>query len=192
MEYFITQAKIVLPVLGVNILRSAATAGNGGAGAASGPSPASSPVFVLHVKKDGITARAREIDGEFTVLKARTPGRPGPGPSTRTRRCTTSSLATVPSFRSPAARPCDSPVTRCLRARARPRPSSPDGTRTGVSNGKPKALASASAAGRSEASTRLPQKHRYDVLPAARIVRIRDPETPHRRQKSAFPRPPTP
>ena len=69
MEYFISQAKIVLPVLGVNILRSAATAGNGGAGAASGLSPASSPVFVLHVKKDGITARAREIDGEFTVLE---------------------------------------------------------------------------------------------------------------------------
>lgn len=69
MEYFISQAKIVLPVLGVNILRSAATAGNSGAGAVSGLSPASSPVFVLHVKKDGITARAREIDGEFTVLE---------------------------------------------------------------------------------------------------------------------------
>ncbi len=69
MEYFISQAKIVLPVLGVNILRSAATAGNGGAGPVSGLSPASSPVFVLHVKKDGITARAREIDGEFTVLE---------------------------------------------------------------------------------------------------------------------------
>ena len=69
MEYFISQAKIVLPVLGVNILRSAATAGNSEAGAVSGLSPASSPVFVLHVKKDGITARAREIDGEFTVLE---------------------------------------------------------------------------------------------------------------------------
>ena len=69
MEYFITQAKIILPVLGVNILRSAATAGNGAAETASGPSPASSPVFALHVKKDGITARAKEIDGEFTVLE---------------------------------------------------------------------------------------------------------------------------
>jgi Domain of unknown function (DUF4357) len=68
MEYFITQAKIVLPVLGVNILRSAATADSGPAGA-SGPAVASSPVFVLHVKRDGITARAREIDGEFTVLE---------------------------------------------------------------------------------------------------------------------------
>lgn len=69
MEYFITQAMIVLPVLGVNILRSAATTGNGAAGMASGPAAASSPVFVLHVRKDGITARAREIDGEFTVLE---------------------------------------------------------------------------------------------------------------------------
>jgi hypothetical protein len=69
MEYFITQAKIVLPVLGVNILRSAATADSGVTGTASGLAAASSPVFVLHVKKDGITARAREIDGEFTVLE---------------------------------------------------------------------------------------------------------------------------
>ena len=69
MEYFITQAKIVLPVLGVNILRSAANADSGVAGASSGPAATSSPVFVLHVKKDGIMARAREIDGEFTVLE---------------------------------------------------------------------------------------------------------------------------
>ena len=68
MEYFIAHAKIVLPVLGVNILRSAATA-DAGPGGVSGPAAASSPVFVLHVKKDGITARAREIDGEFTVLE---------------------------------------------------------------------------------------------------------------------------
>ncbi|HEV2376064.1 MAG TPA: GIY-YIG nuclease family protein [Streptosporangiaceae bacterium] len=69
MEYFITQAKIVLPVLGVNILRSAATADYDMAGAASGLTRASSPVFVLHLKKDGIAAQAREIDGEFTVLE---------------------------------------------------------------------------------------------------------------------------
>jgi hypothetical protein len=69
MEYFIIQAKIVLPVLGVNILRSAATADDGTAGAASGLARASSPVFALHLKKDGISAQAREIDGEFTVLE---------------------------------------------------------------------------------------------------------------------------
>lgn len=30
---------------------------------------ASSPVFVLQLKKDGISAQAREIDGEFTILE---------------------------------------------------------------------------------------------------------------------------
>jgi len=65
MEYFIAQAKIILPVLGVNILRSAAV----GADAAEARGRASSPVFALHVKKDGIAARARQIDGEFTVLE---------------------------------------------------------------------------------------------------------------------------
>jgi hypothetical protein len=69
MEYFITQAMIVLPVLGVNILRSAVSTGGGAAGMALGPAAASSPVFVLHMKKDGITARASEIDGEFTVFE---------------------------------------------------------------------------------------------------------------------------
>ena len=29
----------------------------------------SSPVFELHLKRDGISATAREIDGEFTVLE---------------------------------------------------------------------------------------------------------------------------
>jgi hypothetical protein len=98
MEYFITQVKIVLPVLGVNILRSAATAGNGVAGAASGPSPASSPVFILHVKKDGSRPGRERSTVSSPCLKARAPGRPGPGPSTPIRRCTKSSLATVPSF----------------------------------------------------------------------------------------------
>jgi hypothetical protein len=64
MEYFIAQAKIILPILGVNILRSAAI---GADAAARGR--ASSPVFALHLKKDGIAARARQIDGEFTVLE---------------------------------------------------------------------------------------------------------------------------
>ena len=68
MEYFIAQARIILPVLGVNILRSAATAA-GAAEATSVPAPASSPVFELQLKKDGIVAIAKEIDGEFTVLE---------------------------------------------------------------------------------------------------------------------------
>ena len=69
MEYFIAQARIVLPVLGVNLLRSAATAAGGAAEATSVPAPASSPVFELQLKKEGIVATAREIDGEFTVLE---------------------------------------------------------------------------------------------------------------------------
>ena len=64
MDYFITQAKIILPVLGVNILRSTAAAAAAPASAA-----VSSPVFELHLKRDGISATAREIDGEFTVLE---------------------------------------------------------------------------------------------------------------------------
>ncbi len=69
MEYFIAQAKIILPVLGVNIFRAAATAVGEITEAASAPPPASSPIFELQVKKDGIIATAREIDGEFTVLE---------------------------------------------------------------------------------------------------------------------------
>jgi hypothetical protein len=53
----------------VNVLRSAATAGTGAETAAPNVARLSSPVFVLRVKKDEITARAREIDGEFTVLE---------------------------------------------------------------------------------------------------------------------------
>jgi len=69
MEYFIAQAKIILPVLGVNILRSTATAVSHAAETAPASTPASSPVFELHLKKDSITAMARELDGEFTVLE---------------------------------------------------------------------------------------------------------------------------
>ncbi|MDO3175902.1 GIY-YIG nuclease family protein [Mycobacteroides abscessus] len=70
MEYFIAQAKILLPVLGVNLLRSAATATEITAVPASDAAAATtdSPLFELHLKKEGIIARAREIDGEFTVL----------------------------------------------------------------------------------------------------------------------------
>ena len=58
MEYFVAQAKIILPVLGVNILRSAAADADGAA-EVSALARVSSPVFALHLKKDGITARAR-------------------------------------------------------------------------------------------------------------------------------------
>lgn len=69
MEYFIAQAKIILPVLGVNILRSTAAAVSHATETTSASVNSSSPVFELHLKNDGISATAREIDGEFTVLE---------------------------------------------------------------------------------------------------------------------------
>lgn len=72
MEYFIEQARIVLPVLGVNIFRSAATAAPQPSGSPAAHDAAISPVFELHLKRQGIQATAQEIDGEFTVLAGST------------------------------------------------------------------------------------------------------------------------
>jgi hypothetical protein len=69
MEYFIAQAQIILPVLGVNIFRVAARTGRTVAPDAVGSAPTHSPVFILQLAREGITARAIEVDGEFTVLK---------------------------------------------------------------------------------------------------------------------------
>lgn len=71
MEYFIEQAKIILPVLGVNIFRSAATAGSPSTSDSEGLTR-SSPIFELRLKKDGVLATAQEVDGEFTVLAGST------------------------------------------------------------------------------------------------------------------------
>lgn len=64
MEFFVEQAKIVLPVLGVNLLRTTAVPPTV---VAPGPAPESvaSPVFTLTVK--GADATAQEVDGEFVV-----------------------------------------------------------------------------------------------------------------------------
>ena len=66
MDYFLEQLKIVLPVLGVNVLRGrqSATTLNPSVLAVS----VASPEFVLKVKRSGIAARAVQVDGEFTVL----------------------------------------------------------------------------------------------------------------------------
>lgn len=71
MEYFIEQAKIVLPVLGVNIFRSAATASKPNSVDAWEPVEPS-PLFELKLKKDGVVATAQEVDGEFTVFQGAT------------------------------------------------------------------------------------------------------------------------
>lgn len=68
MEYFIDQAKIVLPVLGVNIFRSPKTI-TVVRGSEVIDARADSPVFEMTLKKSGITATAQEFDGEFTVLE---------------------------------------------------------------------------------------------------------------------------
>lgn len=71
MEYFIAQAKIALPVLGVNLFRSTTVSTTPAEPAASDQSNKASvsPLFEMRLKKDGILATAREIDGEFTVLE---------------------------------------------------------------------------------------------------------------------------
>ncbi|WP_137809113.1 MULTISPECIES: GIY-YIG nuclease family protein [unclassified Gordonia (in: high G+C Gram-positive bacteria)] len=68
MEYFIEQAKIVLPILGVNIFRSPRTSA-ASASASSGGGRTDSPLFEMTMKKSGISATAQEVDGEFTVLE---------------------------------------------------------------------------------------------------------------------------
>jgi hypothetical protein len=71
MEYFIEQTKIVLPVLGVNIFRSAQTAVKPVTDGAAKPAEPS-PIFELKLKKEGIAATAQEVDGEFTVMPGST------------------------------------------------------------------------------------------------------------------------
>lgn len=67
MEFFIEQAKIVLPVLGVNLLRSTRVAVPNPAADASPSVSSVSPVFRLTLKNAPVDATAQEVDGEFTV-----------------------------------------------------------------------------------------------------------------------------
>ena len=69
MESFHRPGRYRAALLGSNILRSAAAAASYPAGAAPGAVDSSSPAFELHVKKDDISAVARKIDGESTVLE---------------------------------------------------------------------------------------------------------------------------
>lgn len=67
MNYFLDQLQIVLPVLGVNAIRATRVA------AADNRSQSNlSPVFELSVPKSRVSAKARQIDGEFTVLAGST------------------------------------------------------------------------------------------------------------------------
>ena len=62
MEAFLDQLQIVLPVVGVDVIRGRAVA------LAAKPE-AASPVFTLALGKRGVDAKAQVIDGEFTMLE---------------------------------------------------------------------------------------------------------------------------
>lgn len=62
MEAFLDQLQIVLPVLGVDIIRSRAVS-------LSSKPDAVSPEFVLTDAKRGVYARAQVVDGRFTILE---------------------------------------------------------------------------------------------------------------------------
>lgn len=64
MEYFIEQMRVLLPVLGVNLLRGRAVTAP--AAAEGEPMATTSPEFRLTAR--GADARAQIIDGEFTLL----------------------------------------------------------------------------------------------------------------------------
>lgn len=64
MEYYISQAQIVLPVLGVNLLRGKQTMPQTWSSLHS----AESPIFHLEVPRRKISAKAQVVDGEFTLL----------------------------------------------------------------------------------------------------------------------------
>jgi hypothetical protein len=68
MESFTEQARIVLPVLGVNIFRAPAVSSSQRSASLANQDLAASPIFELRPKKEDIFATAQEIDGEFTVL----------------------------------------------------------------------------------------------------------------------------
>lgn len=74
MEYFIAQAKIALPVLGVNLFRNITmvTESKNTFSARDLVKDSVSPVFELRSKKHGFLATAQEIDGEFIVLEGST------------------------------------------------------------------------------------------------------------------------
>ena len=68
MEFFIEQIRLVLPVLGLDFLRESPKPSSETATQTAGKPV--SPLFELVPKKSGILlAQAREIDGDFVVLK---------------------------------------------------------------------------------------------------------------------------
>ena len=154
MEYFISQAVIILPVLGVNILRSTA---------AAPASPAvSSPVFELQLKREGISAAAREIDGEFTVLEGSGARMAWTGVEHAYKVLHEELVREEAIIPSPTAGRGGSPATRCSPARAPRRPSWWDGPRTGATTGRCKVRASVMATGKPRALIKPPETERCE------------------------------
>ncbi|KAA9393174.1 GIY-YIG nuclease family protein [Kocuria coralli] len=60
MEYFLGQLQIVLPVLGVNVIRARSVKQN--------LETTESPVFSLTNRRQSVDARAQQVDGEFIML----------------------------------------------------------------------------------------------------------------------------
>jgi len=65
MDYFVAQLQIVLPVLGLNVIRVRPSR----VAASVRVEVAESPVFHLRNAKARVDARAQQIDGEFTMLE---------------------------------------------------------------------------------------------------------------------------
>lgn len=71
MEYFVDQARIILPVLGVDALRSVPLTTDPSSPPERG-AVSSSPIFEMTIANAGIAAHAQETDGEFAVLAGST------------------------------------------------------------------------------------------------------------------------
>jgi hypothetical protein len=72
MEYFIDQIRLVLPVLGLEFFRESPKPSTDSVSTTTNPGSeilVAGPLFELSHKKTGASAKAREIDGEFVVLK---------------------------------------------------------------------------------------------------------------------------
>lgn len=72
MEFFIEQAKIILPVLGVNVFRTSAARASSASASPTDAPVDPSPIFELRLQKENILGTAQEIDGEFTILEGST------------------------------------------------------------------------------------------------------------------------
>lgn len=69
MSYFLEQIRTVLPVLGFDFLRPRPMLVSVEPASQGSSAPKMSPIFVMEIKRHGLSARAREVDGAFVVLK---------------------------------------------------------------------------------------------------------------------------